>query len=1117
MLASRLHAAIRTVAGHAPPAAVHHPRSTLHHPPAILLAMTMLAAGLIAARGEPPADAPAGRDVIRDGFETPRPSWQEEYTDTTVRLLSHDRSDRAAHGGRTSERFQFEAGPGSRFFVSEALPNIPVTEDLGISLYVRSNRPGAQLFGWVVLPADIDPETQAPSFLLVPGTSFNRPDRWEKLELADMLPAIEEQARVLRASSRRPVSTKGAYLGRVVVNLLGGQGQTDVFLDDLQVGPVPRALAAAWAAGRSPTPRPETSTRGQARKAGAPKESDEPGLPPIQLSRGVFERLVAGQRYVPWFPVAIDAPGADPVVLRRHGFDVLVTDANPDVRKIRPLLEGDRPMFLLPRLSTPSESGDAHRVLQEMAEYPLPRSVALWSLGEHLGRQREVAARMSEVERIREVLAAINESEERHLPTTAIVDGEFRLFSRSPANLDVIGVEVANWGRTQPYTDGLWYLKQRRDITARTNLEALFWAWLPVTTPPDVVRNIWGTDDVPPWGTPPVQPEQLRLMTYMALAGGCRGITFLGDADLTRPAGEPLLIEMGFLNAEIDLFEAILAGNVRRISEYAVYDPDPPDRPNMPNTNQKRMPLVKEPDGKPGLYAATIPLAGAKGALLLVADFNGEAQWQPGQLAYRDLTIYARLPQAVQFLEVSPGEARFLEQRVDDRDARGMRITIPEFDVTSMILCTTDIALCERIQRNVMTIRPMATQWAIRQADLQLALAREGHERLKARGHLLNNKDDLELRRLRGIEGRPTDADNLIAQAEDAIKLARKAYEDQDYATAWAQARRATRPIRLVMSGYWGQGMTELRKAVEESINGKKVEYPKGAVQPYPRPPVLVNAASCPPAISFYTLPQMHIWKNWIQGLVGYRFGPNRVPSGSFDDQDAIQSGGWRDVSHQYENVVKRIDVEKRKPGPWSDPKEIAKKRASPGLKKKPDIVYEKDVVAENDHVLKLSVRSADPDPKKIDELDPYLDEPAAAVLSPAVRVAANNLIRISVLVQFPTPTPPGKGGVIVRDTIGGEQFQFRSSGDIPRASRVVLYRKAPTDGNLRVLLGLAGFGEVIFDDFRVEIVEEGSRDDRPVDPGLVQQPRPDGTRPILPDPRVPAAAALPSATRRER
>ena len=44
-------------------------------------------------------------------------------------------------------------------------------------------------------------------------------------------------------------------------------------------------------------------------------------------------------------------------------------------------------------------------------------------------------------------------------------------------------------------------------------------------------------------------------MTYLALSAGYRGLTVLGDADLTRPAGKVLLHEMSFLNAEIDLAE----------------------------------------------------------------------------------------------------------------------------------------------------------------------------------------------------------------------------------------------------------------------------------------------------------------------------------------------------------------------------------------------------------------------------------------------------------------------------------------------------------------------------------------------------------------------------------
>jgi hypothetical protein len=60
---------------------------------------------------------------------------------------------------------------------------------------------------------------------------------------------------------------------------------------------------------------------------------------------------------------------------------------------------------------------------------------------------------------------------------------------------------------------------------------------------------------------------------------------------------------------------------------------------------------------------------------------------------------------------------------------------------------------------------------------------------------------------------------------------------------------------------------------------------------------------------------------------------------------------------------------------------------------------------------------------------------------------------------------------VIVRDSIGGEALQFRSTDPIPELSRVVLYRRVPADGELTVTLGLAGYGDVFFDDLRIEPV----------------------------------------------
>ena len=341
-----------------------------------------VAGGLVICRGEQQDQDTPGAGVLKDGFETPQPSWEREYTDTTVRLLAHDRSNRAAHGGQLSEHFHFEASIGGQFFVSYALPKVPVTAELGLSLYVRSNKQGVQLFAKVMLPSDIDPATKAPSYVLLPGTVFSRVDRWENLELNEMLPAIEQQARVLRATTRRPVRLDGAYLDRVVVNIMGGAGESEVFLDDLAVAPVPRELATDRSRAMDAAKTPAPSRKGRS----VPKDGDS-ALPAIRLSRNLLEKLRRDRRYVGWFPTAIEAPGADITLLRGAGCDVLVTGANPDPKEARRAVEGG--FYLLPRLDG---AGGARKVLDQMAAYPEPQAVVAWHIGDHLGRHRQESA-----------------------------------------------------------------------------------------------------------------------------------------------------------------------------------------------------------------------------------------------------------------------------------------------------------------------------------------------------------------------------------------------------------------------------------------------------------------------------------------------------------------------------------------------------------------------------------------------------------------------------------------------------------------------------------------------------------------------------------------------------
>jgi hypothetical protein len=258
-------------------------------------------AGVVLAVAVAPARGQEGRPpALHEDFEGPRPSWRREVTDAAVRLQAHDRSGRAAHDGRSSERIAFTAGPGSALYFSYPLPSVPLTRDLKAQLYVRANQEGPRLSGRVVLPGDTDPDTGQPSFVTITGSSYETADRWQRLELADLPEAVEQQARILRARTRRPVPLDGAYLERLVVNVYGGPGDSEVFLDDLTVSPVP-AESLAPPPSSAGAPAPPTA---EADAPDAPGRAAPPAAPRIQLQRNRLSR-----EGFSWVPTIIWPPG----------------------------------------------------------------------------------------------------------------------------------------------------------------------------------------------------------------------------------------------------------------------------------------------------------------------------------------------------------------------------------------------------------------------------------------------------------------------------------------------------------------------------------------------------------------------------------------------------------------------------------------------------------------------------------------------------------------------------------------------------------------------------------------------------------------------------------------
>jgi hypothetical protein len=1019
---------------------------------------------------------------FHEGFEGPRPSWRQEDTDAPINLKVHERTDRAWHDGKRAERFVFDPqGPGSAFYYSFLLPKITLADDLQASLFVRSDHVGVQLLGRVVLPADTDPETGQPSFVMIPGGTCDVADRWQRLSLVEVRTAVEQQARVLRHSTKRKLSLEGAYLERLVVNLFGGPGETEVYLDDLTISPVPDSAIAPVTEPPAIHPGPGRAPAAQPRPAG------------VKLEGGRLTR--DGQD---WVPSILSAPGADPALTLPFGFDVAAVPMD-DLDRARAAVAAG--FLLMPVVGEGVEEPRA--IVEAMASYRFKESVAFWHLGGNLGASTDPAMRQAELERVRAVVAGLRELPEG-VPrlTTGDVAGLFTQYALPGQNLDLMGVDPHFWASFRDPTETLAYLQQRRNLTALWNLRAPFVAWVDAAPPPVVRSAVWGVDTPPPWGDARVQPEQVRLAAYAALMAGYRGLAFRADAGLTRDSGRANLYEMALLNAEVDLVQSILAKGAEPIIALPTFRPDPKPyvifNPNasmgssLGRSGSASNPLNPQrtifPETKPheSIKAASIPALDGRGRLLLIADLAPGGQWQPPQSALNDLKVVVTgVPENAVVWEIGLGGLSYRER---ERLPGGLRFALPSFDLTTMVLVTTDDELARRLRTEIEKIRPRAVDLAIKQAKRQYEWLSGIHAMLVRDGHPAR------------------DADDLLSLARGIIAAAEEAQANEDYPTAWSEARRTGRTLRHLMRDHWDRAYFEMSDIVQYQADQEALRAFQGAnfrSSPRPRrfqdpktgewkkptqpkirgfqaPKTILPAVGSPPLVAANMLPQHFIWTDWAD--LG-SFSRNLIASGDFDVAGPadLVAAGWVESGYHDDTLKTRVELEPAGKG-------------------------------RTGKVLKLSVRP--PDPSEVDAVTPFQDHPAAAVRTPAIPVRATQFVRISVRVKLPRMLPSGGGGLIVRDSIGGERLQFRMTDMIRDWTQVVLYRRVPEDRDMTVLLGLAGLGDAFFDDLRIEVLERRRR--LPSDgPDLARTPLDD--RPINPNPpgRRASAAARPESAGR--
>jgi hypothetical protein len=215
------------------------------------LASLALLAGLLSS----PVRPAAAQTAWYEGFEGPDPSWKELGGNVAYQVEGHQRVRGVAYTGEGCEWIRVTGSGGSQILFAHDVGRARVIEELLPTVRVRSDRAGLQMLARVVLPRTEDPRTGRPVTTVVRGTSYSTVGHWEQLRIEAIPKALARQARVLRLQMRHDVDEREAYVDQILLNVYGGPGTTNVWIDDLDIGGYVAVETTTAVAGDSAEPQ----------------------------------------------------------------------------------------------------------------------------------------------------------------------------------------------------------------------------------------------------------------------------------------------------------------------------------------------------------------------------------------------------------------------------------------------------------------------------------------------------------------------------------------------------------------------------------------------------------------------------------------------------------------------------------------------------------------------------------------------------------------------------------------------------------------------------------------------------------------------------------------------
>ncbi len=768
----------------------------------------------------------AARDHV-DGLDSGRTSWTASYDRQAAELTRHLRTGQVRHEGHGAELFKFKvSAPITLLELGYELPAARLIDELKLSVWFQADHDGAKLAARIIFPYQTDPATGKSLVILVDGDKYTKAGQWQQLECSDMKNRLQRVLPQIRrrlqgtAGPKADIDLRGLFVDAAVINVQTSPGTVQFVVDELRFGPLVDASA-------------ENSIQQVA--------NSEPEAEPD----AVFHDDQLYVRGRPYFPRIVPYRGEQPADLARMRLSIAWVPDYQDRRLLDELSGAGLRAIAIPPQATADEGPHREASSTHLAPFgPDTSPILFWYLGTHISPNKKKEL-VDWQEQIR------NADRTLQRPLMGDVYGLERTYSRQIKMLGVSRSPIHSSFGMKMYRD--WLIEHRN----LAQPGSFVWTWIQTEPVPAVAEKRYAAD----WGPQIVEPEQLRLEVYAALAAGCRGIGFWTHTSLASdsPGSLERKLMLALLNMELELLEPLIAtGNVSGQTPFSVKAPQTRnlkgakspqaringERAREADLNDREIQLRGQEQLKRDPEAAVIRTG--LGMLVLPVWYAEEAQYVPSQMVANDAKLVVPgAGESARAWEITTTDIRGLDDRIE-RVAGGTQVTLKKFDMTSAVLFTDNDKLIERFREKMKTLREPA-------ARVTLELARAKLERVTA--------VDLELHSL-GM-GQP-DAGRILASAKACLDRAELQLREQRFHDSRLLSADALQLLRILQHSYWSDAVRRMYSPV-----------------------------SSPHTLCFQTLPDH--WRMISRiGRVRTAGIRNKLRSGNFEDLDTMVAEGWK-------------------------------------------------------------------------------------------------------------------------------------------------------------------------------------------------------------------------------